>query len=54
MLWLSWGREWGGEYLFLHNTKVDKKTMHQSTSTAGDKEVGGKVEAPEKKRWRTR
>jgi hypothetical protein len=32
----------GGRYSSLPATKVDKKTMHQSTSTAGDKEVGGK------------
>ena len=28
-----------GEYLSLSAAKVDKKTTHQSTSTAGDKEV---------------
>jgi hypothetical protein len=32
----------GGEYSSLLNAKVDKKTMHQSTSTAGNKEVGGR------------
>jgi hypothetical protein len=39
VLRLSWGRERGG-YLSLPATKVDKKTTHQSTSTAGDEEVG--------------
>ncbi len=43
-----------GEYSTLPTTKVDKKMMHQSISTAGGKEVGGKVEALDKKRWRTR
>ncbi len=32
----------GGVYLSLPATKVDKKTTHQSTSTAGDEEVGGR------------
>jgi hypothetical protein len=32
----------GGEDSSLPATKVDKKTAHQSTSTAGDKEVGGR------------
>jgi hypothetical protein len=30
----------GGGYLSLPAAKVDKKMMHRSTSTAGDKEVG--------------
>ncbi len=34
------GRGW--EYSSLPATKFDKKTVHQSTSTAGDKEVGGR------------
>jgi hypothetical protein len=32
----------GGGYLYLPAAKLDKKTMHQSTSTAGDKEVTGR------------
>jgi hypothetical protein len=32
----------GGGYSSLPTAKVDKKTMHQSTSTAGDKEVSGR------------
>ena len=48
------GRGSGGEYSSLPAPKVDKKMMHQSISTAGGKEVGGKVEALDKKRWRTR
>jgi hypothetical protein len=31
-----------GEYSSLPAAKVDKKMMHQSTSIAGDKEVGGR------------
>ncbi len=31
-----------GEYSSLPAAKVDKKMTHQSTSTAGDKEVGGR------------
>jgi hypothetical protein len=42
------GKEGGGEYSSLPATKVDKRMMHQSTSTAGVKEVGGKAETPDK------
>ncbi len=41
------GGENGGEYSSLPAAKVDKKTTHQSTSTAGDKEVGGR----RRRRW---
>jgi hypothetical protein len=40
----------GGGYLSLPAAKVDKTMMHKSTSTAGEKEVGGRRRRQQMKR----